>query len=288
MASKDNKGSKNMEKEEKIEDIETLIDEKERLDTIFKKKFTRIITVMFTDLKGSTTITETEGDFATRIMLKQHNDLLIPIIDKNNGMLVKIMGDGTMSYFENSQNALRAAVQFQKAIDGLNVSKKFKVPILVRIGLNTGEGIVERNDIYGDVVNVASRFESTANPGEIYLSESTYDSLTDKAEIYCRFVKMATLKGKKEPFKVYKAFWNEEEIEKDKTEGLAEEEQKLPAKRHLPVFVKLLLLILIPAIVVFTLIKVSEIINRTSPVEDKRSIHHSVTIPEEEGEKGEE
>ena len=263
-----------------VEDIESLIDERQRLDSIFKEKFTRVITVMFTDLKGSTTITEMEGDFATRIMLKQHNDTLLPIIKGNNGILVKTMGDGTMSYFNKPQDAVNTAIDFQKAIDELNLQKKFKVPILVRIGINSGEGIVEKNDIYGDVVNVASRFESSANAGEIYISESTYQGLSDKDQVYCRFVKMATLKGKKEPFKVFKAFWNEEEIEKDKALS-AEAVPEKAARKKFPFPVKVLLFVLIPVIVVFLLIKVAEIVNRSSPSEEKRSIRHSVTIPGE-------
>lgn len=286
MESNNGKNDEKVKKHPEIRDMDEFLDKRARMDALFQEKFTRVITVMFTDLKGSTTITEMEGDLAARAMLKQHNDTLVPIIERNKGKLVKTMGDGTMSYFENAQDAVRAAVQFQRSMDELNMQKRFRVPILVRIGLNTGKGIVEKNDIYGDVVNVASRFESTANPGEICISENTYDALTDKSEIYCRFVKTATLKGKKEPFKVYKVFWDSEEIEKDKARVPAEEAaQKLP-KGHLPAFVKLLLLLLIPAIVVLILIKVSEIISLTSSGEEKRSLRHTVTIPEDKGRKG--
>ena len=62
-------------------DIDSYLDDREKMDSLFKEKFRRTITVMFTDLKGSTTITETEGDLATSMMLKQHNDALKPIIE---------------------------------------------------------------------------------------------------------------------------------------------------------------------------------------------------------------
>jgi adenylate cyclase len=107
-------------------------------------------------------------------------------------------------------------VRIQKGMDDLNMSKKFKTPVLMRIGMHTGRCVVEANDIFGDVVNTASRFESSADPGGILMSEDTYNALSDKSEIYCRFVKQVTLKGKKDAFNAYKAFWNPKEIELDK------------------------------------------------------------------------
>ena len=172
---------------------------------------------MFTDLKGSTSLAEEEGDMAVRLMIKHHNDILFRVIEECRGTLVKTMGDGTMSYFEEAQNALHSAVKIQESIDKLNAQEESKIPIQIRIGLHTGTGIVEKSDIFGDVVNVASRFETLANPGEIYFSEETFNALRDKEEIYCRFIKTSKLKGKKEPYKVFKAFWKEEEIEEDKS-----------------------------------------------------------------------
>ena len=264
---------------EESPDMESYLDNRVKMDSLFKEKFTKIITVMFTDLKGSTTITETQGDLATRMMLKQHNDALKPIISNNNGILVKTMGDGTMSYFSDAQSAVLAACQFQEAIDTMNMEKKFSTQILVRIGINTGEGIVEKNDIYGDVVNVASRFESSADAGEIYISESTYNGMEDKTAVYCRFIKTTTLKGKKEPFKVYKVFWKKDEIEEDKkavSTGLkGEDEEK--KRGGIPPLVKLLLLALIPFLVVFLLMKGGTIIKQFQPESEKRSLTHSAT-----------
>jgi class 3 adenylate cyclase len=204
-------------------DLEKLLEERERLDDLIKKKFTRDITIMFTDIKGSTSIAEKEGDVVSRMMIKKCNDILLPVIEKNSGILVKTMGDGTLSYFDNASDAVRAAVKIQSSIDYYNLTKKSSTAILVRIGLNTGTGIVEKNDIFGDVVNVASRFESLAGPGEIYISENTYNALDDKNEFYCKLLKTTTLKEKRGYFKVYKVFWNEEEIETDKKRGESDE-----------------------------------------------------------------
>lgn len=87
-----------------------------------------------------------------------------------------------MSYFIEAQNALRAAIDIQTKIAEYNDVDKSKTPILIRIGVHSGNGIVEKNDIYGDVVNVASRFETISDAGEIYFSEETYEALSDKNE----------------------------------------------------------------------------------------------------------
>ncbi|WP_054773780.1 adenylate/guanylate cyclase domain-containing protein [Methylogaea oryzae] len=197
------------------DDIEKLLAERQRLEAAFEEKFKRAISVMFTDLKGSTAITEKVGDLAARDLMKRHNDIFFPIVEKNGGVVVKTMGDGTMSYFNTAQEAARTAVAFQKALAEYNLGKP-QIPIEVTIGIHTGIGIVEKNDIYGDVVNVAARFESQAPAGGIAVSEDTYNALEDRTEIYCRFVRMARLKGKSDEFKVFKIFWDPKEIEEDR------------------------------------------------------------------------
>lgn len=277
---KDNiEGNNNADEDENEHaDMDAYLEERAKMDDVFKDKFAKTITVMFTDLKGSTTITETEGDLATRMMLKKHNDTITPLIENNNGILVKTMGDGTMSYFKDAQDAVKTACAFQHAIDAMNIAKEFKTEILVRIGINTGEGIVEKDDIYGDVVNVASRFESSANGGEIYMSESTYDAMSDKTAIYSRYIKTTKLKGKKDPFKIYKVFWKEDEIEEDKA-GIVEGQEKPDEGKStgMPPLLKLALIALIPVILVFLIMKGGAFLKESQPTTEKRSLSHSAT-----------
>jgi len=194
---------------------EQLLAERKRLETMFKDRFTKYITVMFTDLVDSTKMTESHGDLTSRELIKQHDDIIKTIIHTHHGKLVKTMGDGTMSYFDEVQNSLSAAVAIQEKLQQVNDNKENNIPIKVRIGLNYGEGIVEEKDIFGDVVNVAARFEALAKSGEIYLSESVFQALPDKGQFYTRIIKQAELKGKSEPVNVMKLFYIPEEIEYD-------------------------------------------------------------------------
>lgn len=267
------------------QDIEKYLEEKKRMEALFHEKFTKVLTIMFTDLKGSTSIAEAAGDLETRMLIKHHNDIVFPIIKNCNGVLVKTIGDGTLSYFENAQDGVRAATRIQKDIDDFNLKKTTKNPILIRVGLHTGNCIVEKDDIFGDVVNTASRFESAATAGEVYISEETYNSMSDKTEIYCRFIKTATLKGKKEPVKVYKAFWNKDEIESDKVRAEVLQGAKVEEKR-MSKGLKLVLIILTPLILVMLYLQITKMIDRIDSSGDKRSLHHSTETDGEVNSKG--
>jgi len=201
------------------------LDEQLRSLAAQEKKIQKIITVMFTDLKGSTDIADRKGSFEVRLLIDYHNDIVFPLIENGNGRLIKTMGDGTMSYFLRAQDAVRTAVTIQQEIDEFNQTGKSEIPILMRIGIHTGKGIVDEDkekgkvDIFGDVANVASRIETLAESGEVLFSEGTFNALRDKEEVYCRFQKTSELRGKAEKFKIFKAFWDEKEIEEDKKKG---------------------------------------------------------------------
>ena len=212
------------------QDIGKMLERRDQLERAMKEKFQRVLTVMFTDLKGSTAIAESSGDLAVRAMLKVYHDLCIGSVKAQGGTMVKTIGDGTLSHFTDALAACRAAAAIQRGMEAINVSKKYPALLLARVGLHTGECILEKNDIFGDVVNTASRFESSAHPGEILVSEDTYNALSDKTEFYSRFDREVSLKGKSNPFRAYIVFWDPKEIEIDRARPLG------PAKPSTPLW----------------------------------------------------
>ncbi|MDH4164275.1 MAG: adenylate/guanylate cyclase domain-containing protein [Nitrospirota bacterium] len=257
--------------EDKAREMEEMLESRAKMDAAFQDKFTKVITVMFTDLKGSTALADKQGDIVSRLLVKHYQDIIIPAIKEHHGIFVKSIGDGTLSYFDNAQDALRAAVQLQRGIDAYILEHKQKTPILARAGMHTGRCIVEKSDIFGDVVNTASRFEGAADPGGIALSEDTLNALSNRNETYIKYVKTTTLKGKAEPFKVYKAFWNPDEAAtvqlKDKTDsGPAAEKQKAASSR------KLVIAVVIGILLLLALLAGGKLMNILQPSEEKRTI----------------
>jgi serine/threonine protein kinase len=225
------------------QDIGKMLERRDELERAMKEKFQRVLTVMFTDLKGSTAIAEASGDIVVRGMLKIYHDLCHQAVTAHGGTLVKTIGDGSLSHFVDALAACRAAADIQRGMEQINLSKKYKSLLLARIGLHTGECLVEKNDIFGDVVNTASRFESSARPGEILISEETYNALSSKTEFYTRYDREIALKGKSLAFRAYIVFWDPKEIEVDRARPAG------PVKGPTPAW-KIALFIAIPLVII--------------------------------------
>lgn len=264
--------------EDKAREMEEMLENRAKMDAAFQDKFTKVITVMFTDLKGSTALADKQGDIVSRLLVKHYQDIIIPAIREHHGVFVKSIGDGTLSYFDNAQDALRAAVRLQRGIDAYILEHKPKTPILARAGMHTGRCIVEKSDIFGDVVNTASRFEGAADPGGIAMSEDTLNALADRNETYIKYVKTATLKGKAEPFKVYKAFWNPDEaatvqLRDTAGPGPAAEGRKSSPSR------KLIIAAVIGVLLLLALLGGGRLMGLLQPSNEKRSIQDVTPAP---------
>jgi len=205
--------------EQKTNNIEKILNERRRLDEILKNEFTRKVTIMFTDIKGSTSFYESRGDLDGRMMVHRHNEIVLPVIERNKGVLIKTIGDATMSRYDDAADGVRAAQQIQLMLRDHNKASAAGEQIHVRIGLNTGMGIVEEKDVFGDVVNVAARVESLADGGEIMVTEDTYRELKSFDEFIFRYAKASQVRGKKEALKAYRLIWHEEDLHLGKTRG---------------------------------------------------------------------
>src|SRR6188474_448992 len=102
----------------------------------------------------------------TLTRLKAHRrEFIEPLIAEHRGRVVKLMGDGALCEFASVVDAVACAVAIQRGMAGRETDVPEAERILVRIGVNLGDVIVEGRDIYGDGVNVAARLEQLAEPG---------------------------------------------------------------------------------------------------------------------------
>ena len=155
----------------------------------------QLAAIMFTDIVGYTALMGDDEKKAFEL-LKKNRELQKPIIEQFNGRWIKELGDGVMASFNTVSDAVNAAIKIQEIC---NTAKDFQL----RIGIHLGEVVFENDDVFGDGVNIASRIQSAAKPGCIYVSESVHSNVSNKQGIETKYIKQETLKNVKEPIKIY-------------------------------------------------------------------------------------
>ncbi|MDD2717330.1 MAG: adenylate/guanylate cyclase domain-containing protein [Candidatus Wallbacteria bacterium] len=163
----------------------------------------RVLTIMFTDIKGFTARTSSSSREELHNLLNKHEDILLPIVKKFNGRLIKTIGDALLVVFESPTNAVLCGLMMQEALWDHNKGKNEEDRIFVRVSINTGEVELKDGDVFGEAVNIASRLEGITEVNEIYFTESVYLAM-NKAEVPTSEVGQRILKGLPEPIKVYK------------------------------------------------------------------------------------
>jgi class 3 adenylate cyclase/CHAT domain-containing protein/Tfp pilus assembly protein PilF len=187
--------------------IEALLRERNKLDDLLQQKFRHEVTLLFSDIQGSTAYFERRGDLSGRQMVQRHNDLLFPLITQQQGTVLKTIGDAIMASFAEPAWAVQAAMAMQRALRDYNRDREASEQIHIRIGINSGRALVEPHDVFGDVVNAAARVESCALPDQILISEATYRRLPET--IPSRSVGVKEVKGKSAPIELYEVLWDD-------------------------------------------------------------------------------
>ena len=172
-------------------------------------KFRRDVAVMFTDIKGSTAYFEKYGDIAGVMMVHQCTELLKQQIAEHNGTFIKTIGDAVMAMFEDCTSAVQTGIGMQSSLKHYNASRSAEDQIRIRIGINYGNGIVRSSDVFGDVVNVASRVESVAQPEQIVISQSVNQRVAAMDLFKLTYLGRFALKGKEGPSDLFEVVWDE-------------------------------------------------------------------------------
>ena len=162
----------------------------------------QLAAIMFTDIVGYTALMGDDEQKAFEI-LKQSRELQKPLIEKFNGKWIKEIGDAVLASFPTVTDAVFCATEIQHSAH--------QFPNLnLRIGIHQGEVVFENGDVFGDGVNIASRLQSIATPGAIFISETVHHNISNKQGIDTRFVKQETLKNVKAPVKIYEVITGNE------------------------------------------------------------------------------
>ena len=165
------------------------------------------VTILFTDMQGSTTLTRRLGDARAQEILHIHNRIVREALKARGGSEVKTVGDGFMASFSSVTRALESAIAMQRAFADHNETAE--VPILVRIGLNAGEPIAEEEDLFGTAVIMAARIAAKAEGGQILASDVVRQLVAGKGFLFADRGEVA-LEGFEEPVRLYEVRWGED------------------------------------------------------------------------------
>ena len=168
------------------------------------------LTFLFTDLKGSTALYERVGDLAAFDLVRAHFRALLEIISSEKGAVVKTIGDAVMATFIRPEHAIVAGLRMRAAMDALNVERGTQ-DLVVKIGIHEGPCLAvmlnERQDYFGQTVNIAARVQSLSTSQEIHITGPINDAPAVAAilrrEAITPIQKQAALRGIADKIVVY-------------------------------------------------------------------------------------
>jgi class 3 adenylate cyclase/tetratricopeptide (TPR) repeat protein len=180
------------------------------------QEFRKIVTIVFSDLKGSTSLGEALDSESLREVMTRYFDAMRAELERHGGVIEKFIGDAVMAVFglpklheDDALRAVRAAAGMQRALAELNdeLERFWGVRLANRTGVNTGEVVAGdptsgQRLVTGDAVNVAARLEQAAGEREVLLGDLTYRLVRDYVDVEA--VEPLELKGKSEPVPAYR------------------------------------------------------------------------------------
>ncbi|MCK1474788.1 SUMF1/EgtB/PvdO family nonheme iron enzyme [Bradyrhizobium sp. 197] len=164
----------------------------------------RLAAIIVGDIASYSRLMQADEE-GTHVRVKRiERDLIQPSIVEHHGSLVKTTGDGFIAIFDSPVEAVRCSIVIQQNLIGRNASLAKDTRIEYRIGVNLGDVIVEPDDVYGDGVNIATRIEGIAEPGQVYISGAIYEQI--KHKVVCGYESLGDRKVKNitDPVRIYR------------------------------------------------------------------------------------
>jgi class 3 adenylate cyclase len=146
----------------------------------------QLAAIMFTDIEGYTSLMQQDEGIAISLREK-HREIFVRSTMKFRGKIIQYFGDGTLSVFKSSVEAVESAIEMQLSFILENIP--------VRVGIHVGDIVYSEEDIIGDAVNVASRIESCAVAGSILISDKVHDQIRSHRHIESKFLDAYELKN---------------------------------------------------------------------------------------------
>src|SRR3954449_2777196 len=176
----------------------------------------RLAAIVAGDIAGYSRLMQIDEEGTHNRVKRIERDLIEPSIVEHHGKLVKTTGDGFIAIFDSPVEAVRCGIIIQQNMLGRNASIPKHHWIEYRIGVNLGDVIVEEDDVFGDGVNIATRLEGIAEPGQVYISGGIYEQI--KHKVVCGYESLGDRKVKNitDPVRVYRVLADADAVGKTK------------------------------------------------------------------------
>ena len=164
----------------------------------------KLAAILAADVAGYTRLMETDENTTLDDWWTARREIIDPSIERHGGRIVKHTGDGFLAEFPTTTEAVRSAVEMQTALEARNTGRSAATRFDFRMGVNVGEIVVDKEDIYGDGVNIAARLESLADSGGITISALAYEQVKNRLDLEFEDLGNKKLKHISEPVKHYR------------------------------------------------------------------------------------
>jgi adenylate cyclase len=155
----------------------------------------RLAAILAADVVGYSRLMEADEAETLAAVKARRRDVFEPLVAKHHGRIFKLTGDGVLVEFPSAVNAVQCAVELQQGMALANESEVEDRQIVMRIGMNLGDVMVDDEDLYGDGINIAARLESLAEPGGILVSGTLHDYVRNKVDVVFEEVEPQDLKN---------------------------------------------------------------------------------------------
>ena len=163
----------------------------------------RLAAILAADVVGFSRLMAADEAGTLAALKARRREVLAPLVARHQGRVFKIAGDGVLVEFASAVNAVECAVELQQAMASANRDVPEAQQIVLRVGVNLGDVMVEGSDLYGDGVNIAARLETIAKPGFIVISALAFDYIKGKVRIGFQDLGLQALKNLAEPVHAY-------------------------------------------------------------------------------------
>ena len=164
----------------------------------------RLAAILAADVVGYSRLMEQDEAGTLAALKARRKNVLGPLIARHRGRIFKVTGDGMLAEFASAVNAVQCAIELQRCMATANDDLSEEHRIVLRVGINLGDVMVEGGDLYGDGVNIAARLEGIAEPGGILVSGTAYDHVKNKVNAGFVDLGFQSLKNIIEPVHTYR------------------------------------------------------------------------------------